>query len=307
MPSKLLVPLDGSVLAESAVPWAACLARTAGHSIVLAQAVPWPLIATEGLIGAYASPQMYDDILNAECQEATNYLNHIRAGLVAQGIEAEVVVRAGTPETTLLDIVDDAAVGLIVMATHGRGGLQRLVLGSLASYVVQHATIPVMLVSPGAAGTAATPSFDRLLIPLDGSVLAERALEYAAGVAQTGATLVLVWVEESEAPHREGEASTDEAHTGRCEAFDDATPYLQPIPVRLAARGLRASTEIRQGRPAEQILAAACTHEVDAIVMATHGRSGAARWLIGSVADEVVRHADRPVLLVSSRPAAKRG
>ena len=88
MPSKLLIPLDGSALGETAVPWAACLARTAGYPIVLAQAVPWPLIATEGLIGAYASPEMYDDILDAECEEATSYLNRVRAGLVAQGLRS---------------------------------------------------------------------------------------------------------------------------------------------------------------------------------------------------------------------------
>jgi nucleotide-binding universal stress UspA family protein len=160
MPSKLLVPLDGSVLGEVAVSWAACLARTAGHSIVLAQAVPWPLIATEGMIGAYASPEMYDDILNAECEEATNYLDRVRVGLVDQGLQVEVVVRAGAPTTAVLDIADETDADLIVMATHGRGGLLRLVLGSFASYVVQHAIVPVMLVRPGPDGTAPVPSFD---------------------------------------------------------------------------------------------------------------------------------------------------
>jgi CBS domain-containing protein len=133
-------------------------------------------------------------------------------------------------------------------------------------------------------------------------MLAERALEYAAGVAQSGATLVLVRVEESKASHHTGEPSTDESET-----FGEATRYLLPIPVRLAARGLRASTDIRQGRPAEQILAAAREHAAVVIVMATHGRSGPARWLLGSVADEVVRHADRPVLLVSARMPFARG
>ena len=125
MPSKLLVPLDGSILGESAVPWATCLARTAGHSIVLAQAVPWPLIATEGLIGAYASPEMCDDILRAECDEATSYLNRIRDGLVDQGLQIEVVVRPGAPMTAVLDIADETKSDLIVMATRGRGGVPR--------------------------------------------------------------------------------------------------------------------------------------------------------------------------------------
>ena len=119
----------------------------------------------------------------------------------------------------MLDIADETGADLIVMATHGRGGLPRLVLGSFASYVVQHATVPVMLVRPGATGTAPAPAFDHLLVPLDGSMLAEHALEYAAGVAQSGATLVLLRVEESEAPHLTGESSTDAARAGRSETL----------------------------------------------------------------------------------------
>jgi nucleotide-binding universal stress UspA family protein len=236
MPSRLLVPLDGSALAESAVPWAACLAGTAGYAIVLAQAVPWPLIATEVLISAYALPEMYDDILNAECEGATNHLNRVRAGLVDQGLQVELVVRAGAPTTAVLDIADETGADMIVMATHGRGGLPRLVLGGFASYVVQHATIPVMLVGPGPTSTAGAPALDHLLIPLVGSMLAERALDYAAGFAQTGVTLALLRVEAPELAFHTDKPSTDAARAGRSETFGEAARYLQPIQVRLVGR-----------------------------------------------------------------------
>ena len=122
MPSKLLVPLDGSVLGEVAVSWAAYLARTAEHSIVLAQAVPWPPVAADGLMAEYVPADVYDDTMNAEHEAATAYLAGVRDRLTSQGLHAEIVVREGSPCTALLDLADELSGDAIVMATHGCGG-----------------------------------------------------------------------------------------------------------------------------------------------------------------------------------------
>jgi nucleotide-binding universal stress UspA family protein len=296
----VLVPLDGSELGETAVSWAAFLAQTRGNSLVLAQAIPWPVVASDGMMGGYIPPNVYDDIMVAEREAATEYLDGVRSRLVDQGLEVEIAVRDGSPYSVLLDLADESSVESIVMATHGRGGLSRTVLGSVANHVVQHATIPVLLVRADGLTSGQAPTFDRLLVPLDGSNLAERALHFATGIARPESVSVLLRVEEQmQTALRAGGVGGARPGPGTVESSPGT--YLASIAETMRSKGLRVDTDIRQGRPAAQILDAAQAHESDVIVMATHGRSGPARWLLGSVADEVVRHADRPVLLVSAR------
>jgi nucleotide-binding universal stress UspA family protein/predicted transcriptional regulator len=303
--SKVLVPLDGSEVGESAVPWAVFLAQTHGHSVVLARAIPWPVTASDGMMGGYMPPNVYDEIMAAEREVAEEYLGGVRARLIAQGVEAEAIVRYGSPYSVLLDLADEFGVDAIVMATQGRGGLSRAVLGSVANAVVQHATTPVLLVRADGTTPVRTPAVERLLVPLDGSTLAERALDSAAEIARPDSLTVLVRVEETtQNPPAEGADGSPRPGSGAVGSSSAA--YLQSIAETMRSKGLRVDTDVRDGRPATQILEAAQAHEADVIVMGTHGRSGPARWLLGSVADEVVRHADRPVLLVSVRASVAR-
>ena len=305
MASKVLVPLDGSEIGEAVLPWAIFLAQTRGYSLVLAQAIPWPVVASDGMMGGYVPPNVYDDIMIAEREAATEYLDGVRARLVDQGVEVEVAVRDGSPYSMLLDLADELSVDAILMATHGRGGLPRTVLGSVANYVVQHATIPVLLVRADGTMPAKPPAFDRLLVPLDGSTLAERALDYATEIVRPDSTVVLVQVE-APAQTPRSVAGIDAAPPSPGAVESPPAAYLRSISETMRSKGLHVETDIRRGRPAAEILDAAQAHETDAIVMGTHGRSGPARWLLGSVADEVVRHADRPVLLVSARTLVAR-
>ncbi|MCC7370685.1 MAG: universal stress protein [Chloroflexi bacterium] len=331
--TRLFVPLDGSPAGELALPWATALARRRNAELVLAQTFPWPPMVADGLAGSYVPADVYDEMISAERESAMAYLQDVRASLAAEGrpidIEIEIAVREGSPYGGLLDLADELNADTFVMATHGRGGLPRLVLGSVANWIVQHATIPVLLVRADGGAPKPEPSFARLLVPLDGSALAERAFEAAAELAEPGTTVVLLQVVETAASAMpEGEAGTGAGPDGAAPAgatHADAPPdgaatqtpapampatlaigYLRHLGERLTARGVQVTTEVRHGRPAQVILAAARAHGSTAIVMATHGRSGPARWLLGSVADEVVRHADRPVLLVSARAAAQR-
>jgi nucleotide-binding universal stress UspA family protein/predicted transcriptional regulator len=301
----VLVPLDGSEPGEAAVPWAVFLAHARGYSVVLARAIPWPVVASDGMMGGYVPPDVYDDMMVAEREGADASLEAIRARLAAQGVDAQVVVREGSPYTVLLDLADELGVDAVVMATHGRGGLPRAVLGSVANYVVQHATIPVLLVRADGTTPAQPPAFDRLLVPLDGSSLAERALDCALEIAQPDSRLVLVRADESAGTSR-AERQHGSVLPGAGDLEKSPATYLSSIAETLRSKGRRVDTDVRLGRPAEQILEAARAHESDVIVMGTHGRSGPARWLLGSVADEVVRHADRPVLLVSVRTSVTR-
>src|SRR4051812_15174780 len=128
MTQALLVPLDGSELAETALPWAVLLARTQGVSLVLHRACLPPYLVAPGLDGTlpYLSPDTYQRLEAAERETATTELAQVQARLQAEGIAVEVDIREGYPADTILDAADERGALGIVLATHGRGGLTRL-------------------------------------------------------------------------------------------------------------------------------------------------------------------------------------
>jgi nucleotide-binding universal stress UspA family protein/predicted transcriptional regulator len=251
-------------------------------------------------------PEVYDELLATERETAETYLEQVRQRLAERGLEVETFVREGAPAEGILDLADDLGAATIVMASHGRGGLGRFLLGSVAERVLQEATIPILLVPAGIEQPTPT-TFSRLLIPLDGSGLAERAIEAARGLVAKEARLVLLQVV---APMERRVFSDEGAVTVADEkatkhAADRAEQYLERL---RESRDLAeiSTSAVRIGQPGPSIVAAAREHAVDVIVMASHGRTGAARWWLGSVADEVVRQAGRPVYLVSARALAAR-
>jgi nucleotide-binding universal stress UspA family protein/predicted transcriptional regulator len=310
MPQPLLVPLDGSPLGEAALPWAACLARARGLSVVLARVIRWPFLVADGMTGAFLSTDLYAQIVDDERQAATAYLDPLRRRLADEGLEVSTSIREGEPTEELLDLADELGAYAIVMATRGRGGLARLANENLADRVLQHATVPVLLVrarDDEPTEPAAPPTLGRLLVPLDGSPLAERALDVALEVATPDATLVVmraVPVDRDLAAGRTTLTVVDEEETQRVAA--EAEEYLRGVRDELARDGRSVEVDVRVGETGEEILAAADERATDLIVMATHGRTGPARWLLGSVADQVVRHSECPVLLVSARVLAAR-
>jgi nucleotide-binding universal stress UspA family protein len=304
MSQRLLVPLDGSALAESALPWAAQLARTHDASVVLARVVPWPMAFwTAG----YISAQLYDEVQAAEHDAANAYLRKVQARLRADRIPVETLVRNGFPGESILELAEQCGAAAIVMATHGRGGISRLVVGSVAEHVVQDATIPVLLVPAHAAGQG-PGTFARILVPLDGSPLAERALDLAQDVAAAGTTLCLVRVvapvERTLAGVTADDRYVDYDATAR--AVAEAEAYLHQVADTLRIGRCAVETTVRTGTPGEQILAAAHELSADLVVLATHGRTGAQRWLLGSVADTVVRGAHTAVFMVTGRVTVPR-
>lgn len=304
MAQTIVVPLDGSDLGESALPWAALIAKARGDSLTLVRVVPWPDIPA-GEFGGYISPHVYDEILEAERDTARTYLDEVKARLEGQGIQATTVVREGLAAEGIHDVADELGAYAVAMASHGRGGMTRLVLGSVAERILQQATIPVLLVRTGARVVA--PSLSRLLVPLDGSALAERGLDEARQLSSPGATFVLIRIVEPVYQLIAGDeavAVVDEEATARGEG--EAAEYLARVAGPLRDGGFRAETSVRRGRAATELLSALAESNADVLVMTTHGHTGPVRWLMGSVADEVFRHADRPVFLVSARTLAAR-
>ena len=298
MRRPVLVPLDGSQPGEAVQPWAVCLARARNLPLVLCRAMPCPPHST--------SVEAYARLLVTMRETMDAYLQRVQQALADEGLPVEARTRAGDPAETILSLADEVGASTIVMASEGRGGLSRLVLGSVAESVLRRATLPVLLVRASAEQTETPPRFTRLLVPLDGSLLAEQALNCAREIAAEGAAILLLRVvapvERAVAHGRRVSMTMNRTETRH--ALAQADEYLGRLAQTVATHRVSVETQVRIGDVTEEILAAVREHAVDLVVMGTRGRTGPARWLMGSVADEVARRSERPVFLASVRAMA---
>lgn len=267
---QILVPLDGSELAERALPCAERLAQAGGGRIHLVRVRDLLAQAAWAPIPAYVP----DDLCVREGQEVQAYLASQRARAAAGGLAVQTAALNGNVAATLLDYEREAGIDLVVMCSHGRSGLARFALGSVAERLLRYGTAPLLLVRAFDAPVALAHA----VVPLDGSARAEHALEMIAhleGVVVREVTLLRVIDRPAEGP-----------------AADD---YLAVIAKRLPER-LTVHHHVEQGDPAARIIAAAGTEGL--VVMATHGRIGMARWALGSVADRVAHGGVAGLLLL---------
>lgn len=294
---KLLVPLDGSELAERALPYAVRLAQAAQGRVILVRAALAPL---PGTIDGAGWEQMQVEAID----DAARYLAEVAAKLATR-VPLQTAVAYGSPTGIILDTARTSGADAIVMASHGRTGLPHLLHGSVAEAVLAESPVPVFLVHacPGeAAATAFEPSSARLLVPLDGSPFAEAALQPALNMLGTSGELTLVLIAElpdhvlRDENGRVLSYIDQQEQTRKIEARD----YLTLVASRLRKQqpGAQISIEVRLGDPATGIIMVAAERVIDLVVMATHGRTGLRRAVVGSVAGDVLRTGSTPVLLV---------
>jgi len=311
MQKTLLVPLDGSEESEASLPLATMLAQERGLSITLARVTEYPQFGGGTWPEEALSYETYEQVIAAELDDANSYLSGVRQQLSETGVCVQTIVRQGSPSVALLDLADELSAAAIVIASHGHGGFKRFVLGSVAMQLVSHTTVPVFLVRATTSEHHHAPSLSRLLVPLDGSVLAERALDVAREIAPAGSTLVLVrvvpWPQSFVV---EGDAERVRDAEATANGVNVAASYLNHVAAPLREAGISVETQaiVSETKVAvsRHLAVAAAAWNVDAVVMSTHGRGGVTGWLLGSVAGEVVRNVDRPVLLVSARALAAR-
>ncbi len=302
MYERILVPLDGSDLAELALPHARQLARRLQGQVWLLCVVP-PVF--QPILPPAIAVDLAAEALDRAERLAEDYLEQVRAHLAAAGLTAHTLVARGDPAAEVLAAARDVQARLIAMATHGRGGLGRWMLGSVADRVVRAATIPVLLIPARVVEQELRTAYTRLLVPLDGSPLSEAALPHAVALARLfGARLDLLTVVPRPGHYIEGEAELWQAAERGDQALLIAAvraareQYLAHQCARLEQGGLDAVPLVAEGDVAETIIQTAQWRNADCIVMATHGRSGIARWVLGSVAAKVISAATVPVLLV---------
>jgi nucleotide-binding universal stress UspA family protein len=167
----------------------------------------------------------------------------------------------------------------------------------VASRLVQLATRPVLVIHPAPGGPPPVPGFGRLLVALDGSEFAERVLPMVRASTVYGSVVNLLRVPEAPEPQRFG-TMVEELERLRAEAETEACQYLEEIATALRAEGIETHILVTGSRPAETIIDVSEEKDVDVIMLSTHGQGGLDSLLVGSVADRVVQHTHRPVLLV---------
>jgi nucleotide-binding universal stress UspA family protein len=297
MIDRILVPLDGSQLAEQAVPAASALAGKTDAEIILMTSIA----PGERWAGDETSERWREN----EQATAEMYLESLAERLKQNGVRVRVCVVWGRAAVAITATVDEEGADVIAMSTHGRSGLVRWVIGSVADKVLRTTRKPLLLVHAREQLVPEPVEFDRLLVPLDGSPVAESALPFVEGFArEVGASLVLEQVVVPAATLYPGEFLPSNLPV-LPELEEAAKEYLSRIAKEAERAGVAAEVCVDVGYPAETILAAAERDKVDIIALSTHGRSGPERWIMGSVADAVIRHADWPCLVIPARKAVQ--
>lgn len=309
MYSRVLVPLDGSELAEGVLPYVAALVQGRGSRVYLlsvaqtARGALWPFVDV---------PHGQEERRRVE-QELDGYLQATAERLEQVAADVQVGVRFGRPADEILAFADDVDADIIAASTHGRSGISEWVFGSVTDRVLRGATCPVLLVRPGLERLAGRESerqtmYRRILVPLDGSELAEQVLPYVTALIRPNdVSIFLVSVLMTGLSDRTVALLTSYppglqlTTTALRYAEVQARSYLRSVASALRERGAAVHVAVREGLPADEILAHASHVGADLIAMTTHGLSGLGRWVYGNVAGKVMQGARSPLLLVRPR------
>jgi nucleotide-binding universal stress UspA family protein len=287
---RILCATDLSPASAPAWGFARRLARGAGARLTLFHVVPFVPIPIEGAIDA----ETYQRLLEDERKDALDRL----AVLVqeASGVSVDVRVEEGPPAPRILEAAEQDATDLVVVGTHGRTGLDRLLLGSVAEHIVHLAKTPVVTVR-AVAGWTPSGELTRLLYPTDFSETAERAWPWVRLLAEaTGASVDLLHVVREVVSDRE----VDPAILARAAELirQDARQRADAFIAKSGLPAARVTVHLADGVEADQIAHVAAARRADLVVMGTHGRTGFLRLALGSVARRVLHHAPCPVLTV---------
>lgn len=293
---RILIPLDGSPLAEAVLPIAVYFAERFGATLVLFHAIE------QG-----ASPTVHGQRHLQQVSEAEAYLNEVasRVGKLGVAVEKNVhPVQEAHVAHSIIEHVIELNTDLIVLCAHGSGGLRDVLVGTIAQQVVQRGSTPVLFIRPGEGSADRPYQCRRILVPLDSTPMHEPALPVAAEIARKcDASLHLLTVVPTS-----GTLSAERAATGMLLpttmtavlelAQRGAVEYLQGLSTRLLTEGVPTAASVARGEPPGAILSAIEREEADLVVLATHGRGNFDAFWSGSVTPHVLDKTSVPVLLV---------
>ena len=281
MYERILVPLDGSELAEQAVPYVEGLASKFNSEVI---------VITACLPG--------DPLERA----LTEYIERRVEKIQSLGMKARSLCIHGEPAASIIDFAGKNDVSLIAISTHGRTGVSQWLLGSIASKVVQRSHIPVFLIrSSQPAKTPADKELQKILLTLDGSQFSEAIIPYVEKLAEAmGSEVTLLRVvEPSKLPQLAAYADRERYEKDFIDKLKkDAKSYLDKKKTALAGKGIKVNSALLEGKADETILQYAEDKSVNLIALTTHGFSGVNKWAYGSVASRIIEGSSQPTLLV---------
>ncbi|MFC1987772.1 universal stress protein [Chloroflexota bacterium] len=307
MYKNMLVPLDGSELAEVVFTYAKEFAARFDLKVVLLFVSPPRQSEFVPMHRSYIEHAA--EIVSSQTHEVQKRIGIKEGGKV---VEARGELVTGYPPEEILRYAEKNDIDLILMATHGRSGIKRWTMGSVADKVLRSSKVPVLLVRAGIPDEIVYDKWPRrtILAPLDGSEMAGLALAHVEALAkQRGTELVDVVLlsvcEPPSLPHYSmSEVSDIPLNWGQYEQQEVARSkhmageYLAGVEKRLKESNISVRSEILVGRANEEIVNFANKNPFNMIVMATHGRAGLSRWVYGSIAEYVLLGVSSPVLLV---------
>lgn len=280
---KVLVPLDGSELAQGILPFVSLLAKQLKAPLTLLWVADAKRRVPAGL-------------------QVKEHLQEISRRLAADNVTADVSVSAGDSAREIVKVAGDQGFDLIAMSTHGRGGLGRGVLGSVADEVIRSSPIPTLVVAPEMAKKFWTEGepISKIVVPLDDSPEAEAVLPYVEELARIlTLEVILVRVISTGGPYV---GLLDDARFVEInpEIKEMAQNYLEALTERLENKGLLVVWRLLDGIPGERLVDFARETPQNMIALTTRGRSRIERWLEGSVSEALVRASGDPVLVIAS-------
>lgn len=289
------MPLDGSQLAERAlVPALALAAVMSAKLFFIRVAIPLSL---------NLDPKFYQVITELRQGEAKRYLRSIQSRFSsAAEIKSQVVV--GRPARSIINFAQENEIDLVVISSHGRSGVNRWIYGSVANKVLHNAPCARVVIHPQ---VILDPfSIKRILVPLDGSSIAEQALNPALSLAEAlPARLILLRVTPRPQIPVQPVPCWPDLDSVMDAAEQETNAYLQSLQAAIGDSPVSTSSQCATGLAAESIIEIADSQKVDLIVMCSHGRSGIERWVFGSVAEKVLRGANCATLVINGQEVSR--
>jgi nucleotide-binding universal stress UspA family protein len=305
MYKRMLIPLDGTPMAESAIAYAKDLAGRLDLDIIILHVFTPEEHSLATMYRGYV--ERMAEIVRRESikiQQITGFQSRVMV-MTARG-----KLTVGYPPDEILRYADENEVDFILMATHGYSGIKRWAMGSVADKVIRAAKMPVFLVRVGIPDEISYDKWPQktLIVPLDGSILAESVLSHVKALAKQRGTqpvdVVLLGVCDqplisSKSPETSLPVGGEKRVKQNMASFElESKQYLAGVKKRFKDTGLKVKSKVLIGNPAVEIIKYSSRNPFNLIVMATHGRSGLMRWVYGSVADMVLRKGSSPIFLV---------
>lgn len=276
MTKHILIPLDGSELADGVIP----------HVERLLRHEPWDVT----LLRVVSPSEEVPGQVELERAAAALHLQNVRRRLAEHGATVSTALREGDPAAEILTAVEELRPSLVAMSSHGRSGVTRWLRGSVAERVLRNSQAPVLLVTAKMGGAPPDARLRRVLVPLDGTERAAQVLPLVENFARLHEAEVILARIEWEGLNRPLLAAVLSP--------EKVVETIRPWRERLAQHGVDVRSIATQGDSASQILDLAEREDVDLIAMTSHGRTGLTRLVEGSVSEKVLRHCRRPLLIV---------